>query len=509
MKKLVLPLLLVIPLLSGCNKKESLSIDNFYRDIKNCNFTVDDHKELKQVFYSDKCFETDITGKRVAGILKADTIEEKKGIYEFYQKNDGSYGIHGMLTEVYNLSIFDFSNNFYRVSFCNKSVYEKKGSNYVLDCTIGMSYKYRDAKQFWIESGFVSSYSMKYMEKITISKANNGYRVSFSMMGGHQSDNYSISITNIGKNKNELLENFRKNPTIQKQYDWNEYQREAIDFYGFKDTPFYSGYTTGFRLYFGVISTTDAAAMIVYDYFGCEDDETNFKNELLEKDYYERSYVGGIYTYAKNLDNGEASVVSFTFINPSELSEYDLQAFPRGYFQVAYSNGIQTIDVNLEEANTYISNAGLPAISNNEYVTRITYTNDNLLYNDIENDPEVIAACEEAGIEPGPFYDYLFTLTFYIEDKNDAFEFVDQYRNKIHQMENRNFNESNNTANIAASQLSIYSTELYENDASNIPETVIEIYYFNTFGELNEYGGTVQILFGKFTEVYKTVFYKN
>ena len=509
MKKILLPLLLVIPFLSGCQKSDAVDINAFYRDIKSCNFTVDDHSELKQVFYSDKCFETDITGKRVAGILKADTIEEKKGIYEFYQKDDGSYGIHGMLTEVYNLSIFDFSNNFYRVSFCDKTVYQKKGNNYELDCRVRIPYKYRDAQQYWTESGFVSSYDMNYMDRIIISKTSNGYKVNFSMVEGHKNDNYSVTITNIGKNKNESLENFRNNPTIEKQTDWNEYQREAIDFYGFKETPFYSGYTTGFRLYFGKISQTDAAAMVVYDYFGTVDDENGFKTELLEKDYYEQSYIGGIYTYAKNLDDGTASIVSFEFVAPSEISEYDLIAFPRGYFQVVYSNGIQTIEVNLEQANTYISDAGLATIAANESISRITYSNENLLYADIENDPEVIAACEEAGIEPGPFYDYLFTLTFYIEDQNDAFAFVDAYRTSILQLEGHQFTEDSTTLNKPASQLSVYALELYENDTERLPDATIDIYFFNTFGESNEYAGTVQILFGKFTDVYKTIFYKN
>ena len=509
MKKLLLPLLLVFPFLSGCQKSNAVNLDNFYRDIKSGNFTVDDHQELKQVFYSDKCFETDITGKRVAGILKADTIEEKKGIYEFYQKDDGSYGIHGMLTEVYNLSIFDFSNNFYRVSYCNKTVYEKKGDSYILDCSIVFPYQYRDAQQYWTESGFVSSYDMTYMEKIIISKAKGGYTVKFSFRESRKGDNYSISITNIGKNKNEALENFVENPTIVKQTDWNEYQREAIDFYGFKDTPFYSGYTTGFRLYFGVISQTEAAAMVVYDYFGTAEDENGFKSELLEKDYYEQSYVGGIYTYAKNLDDGTASIISFEFVAPSELDAYDLIAFPRGYFQVVYSSGIQTVNVTLEQANTYITNAQLPTIADNDKITRITYSNDNLLYADIENDPGVIAACAEAGIEPGPFYDYLFTLTFYIENKNDAFALVDQYRNSLLQMDNRHFAEEYNTTNIPASQLSAYSVELCENDVENIPDVAIDIYYFNMFGELNEYGGFVQIMFGKFTDVYKTIYYKD
>ena len=482
-------------------KKDALDI--FYTAMKGHNFTADDKFELKQTFFGEDYVLIDIIGERQTGIARFGN----QGIFTFFENNAKQYEVFGMLTPNASLSIYDGFNNATRLEYLPKGAWVKGASsgNYSLR---NISSAIKDTLA---ESAFAGASDLNSFLSLTLSKdvKKKTLALAFEFKNTSGVANYTVTISNIGKNKNEQIENYINNTTVTSQTDWNEYQKEAFERYNIwnqMDIPFYTGFTNGLSLYFYTFSGISICT--IYDYGATIADESGYARFLAQNGFgaTPRDGVGGERKFAKQLTADSSLLATFRFISPTELDAINQEAFPNGYLQIVLSVGSPEAEIDLATANSKLAHAGLVSLESGNY-TYITFYDIAKAIGNIADDEDYRAIYDAFDLpyDIPPYTDY-FEMHLGIEEFSEACSIVNPFALDL--INNHDFICSVEGF-TKVENLSAYTFGLYKYDSDDKLDTAVYIDLYDTYGELNEYGKDVSIVVEKFSSTGKIIFDPN
>ena len=510
MKKIFLLPLLLISTLVGCNQNTGptkFEIDEFYHDLEIKNFRVSDG-ELTQIFYDENTLIYQISGQPDTGVVKMN-----QGIFEIYKKSDGNYDTHGMITANTTLDILDGCNNFHDFAHITKGewTYLEESNSYKLK--VGLAYG------ILIYTGYFAQADKEYIDTVTLSKVqNHEYNIDVKYIESAKKSlgkvDYTIHYDRYRANVNEKLKNFIENTTVIPQMTWNSYQALALETYGFTDVPFLQSFTIGLKLHFTQIAgyASGGYACIVYDCMSNASKESNIASELLELGFTQRSTKS---FYKATSTTGINLNIQFAFITHEEIevmvehgeaTEGDLLAYPNGYMQLLYAYSFGEVETSISELNsTFTTSMLLPSLSEYSKISKLTEID----YKDAFNtaavtDEEYIAMFKELGLEPGPIYDEIASIYFYIESEVDAVNYIDQYRELIEAGDYI----LNGEPGQSIKDMTGRCAEYYLNNDNDLPQYVLDIYLYDSSqsGDF-EWNGVVEMVITKYTDLGLALFF--
>ena len=480
---------------SSINDESKFEIQEFYDVLSSLNFKADDG-EIAQSFYGPDAMTFDIEDQIETGIIR-----NEQGIFQVYKTNSG-YKSQGMLSPNNSLKITGFINSIFDITYIDIDDWEYSSQD---NCySLFPSQGDIDNYEILVGTGYFYSRDEEDVDAVNIKKNSESTYVieviySEDTLTGHES--FNVDITDIGSSNNAVLEAFRQT-RIEPHTSWDEYQISALEYYGFEEAPFLSSYTLGLMITFQRVDgyVVGGSVLIAYDCMSSYEKETTIIDELVELGYHDETIEGSLeHYYTKEKEPGINSTIEFRFVSVEEIDAYNRVAYPNGYMQVVYGHALKSEETDNADLNDKLTSMGLPSFNGGTTVTKfetIDYTS--RINEEISTSEEGLEIFDALSLEPGPISALSVEIFLYIEDRDDAVELLDSYRESIQEAD---YFQSeyvlNPTGSINDIKYDTYFSEVEE--GFGLSRNEIDLYLTNT--NTGEYDGRVTIVLNSYTDL--------
>lgn len=418
MNKRLLTLVIVPALLSGCASTQSekeVTIEKFYEGFLGYNWTATNNLGVFEYLSKNAVLVSYKDNPGVSGGY----IHNTQGVFEYVITNN-QVEVEGMVSPNNQLQVYQFMHSPADLCYISADLWIKKDKGqYKIDVS-----KLTQNDIDYLHNG-LSIYnitdSFREFRSVTLSLSVKEARIRATYKDNTGERNTVTSITNIGKTKNAIVEDYlNSTPIIPKLTDWTSIQKQNFRDYEIPDPHFYSGYTEGLYLYLGYLN--NYGTIIAYDSKSNASHVASLTQELLDNDYTQVS-DGDIKKFEKNNKTiGVNFKIEFAYLTVDQLEKpEDKICYPSGYLQVVYRFERAYDVLTLSELNALFTECTIRSLTDpSSLIKKIRATDYTDEYNSVVE--EVLTEAGVTFTSPAVYKELYIQIS--IDDRNDAHQYA-------------------------------------------------------------------------------------